>query len=82
MQYPVAFFARCPFTVFILCSKQAKFVNFVLSIIPHTPIFFNMKRLAGHGSRMNRKQDFLKIIVIIAATPATSGDRELIVHAL
>ena len=31
---------------------------------------------------MNRKQDFLKVVVIIAAKPATSGDRELIVHAL
>ena len=34
------------------------------------------------GSRMNRKQDFLKVVVIIAATSATSGDRELIIHAL
>jgi len=31
---------------------------------------------------MNRKQDFLEVVVIIAATPATSGDRELIIHAL
>ena len=31
---------------------------------------------------MNRKQDFLKVVVIIAATSATSGDRELIIHAL
>ena len=31
---------------------------------------------------MNRKQDFLKVVVIIAATPATSGDREFIIHAL
>ena len=30
---------------------------------------------------MNRKQDFLKVVVIIAATSATSGDRELIIHA-
>ena len=29
---------------------------------------------------MNRKQDFLEIVVIITATPATSGDRELIIH--
>jgi len=41
----------------------------------------NNKFIICHGSRMNRKQDFLKIIVIIAATPATSGDRELIIHA-
>ena len=42
----------------------------------------NNKFIICHGSRMNRKQDFLEIVVIITATPATSGDRELIVHAL
>jgi hypothetical protein len=51
-------------------------------IITYYPPFEKGWRGKYHGSRMNRKQDFLKIIVIIAATPATSGDRELIVHAL
>jgi len=31
---------------------------------------------------MNRQQDFLKVVVIITATSATSGNGELIVHAL
>ena len=45
-------------------------------------VLVNTFNLYSHGSRMNRKQDFLEVVVIIAATPATSGYRELIIHAL
>ena len=33
-----------------------------------------------HGSRMNRKQDFLKISIIISAASSSSGDRKFIIH--
>ena len=71
-----------------LTPSRAAVLGSILPADVHPDVFLKdlgivkKQAIIGQGSRMNRKQDFLKVVVIIAATSATSGDRELIIHAL
>ena len=59
-------------------SKRTGLVWSILLLIAWIILEIMYQLTRNHqGSRMNRKQDFLKVVVIIAATSATSGDREV-----